>query len=74
MFIKMSVERRINLDGIMVYKPYEKYVPLINEKTYYFVYIKYMDGTEEDVAFVHDKEKRNAFINKLDQNLLDLNS
>jgi len=66
----MSMGRRVNLKGVFVYKPYDKYIPLISKETYYYVYIKYLDGTEEDVGFVHNKDKRDEFLRMLDENLL----
>jgi len=62
--------RRVNLNGIFVYKPIDKYIPLISKEEYYSVYIKYLDGNEEDVGFVHNKDKRDDFLRMLDENLL----
>jgi hypothetical protein len=64
------MNRRVNLKSIAVYQPFDKYIPLISDKTYYFIKIKYLDGHEEDVGFVHDKEKRDEFLSFLDENLL----
>jgi hypothetical protein len=65
MFIKIG-ERRINIDTISEYKPYEN-VQISYQ--YYYVSVKYLNKTTEDISFC-DPIKRDNFLNFLDKNLL----
>lgn len=71
MFILMSNEHRVNLNGIFQYKPYSKYNPLISDKTYYYIKIEYLNGKIEELSFINNEEKRDKFLKFLDENLLD---
>jgi len=67
MFIKISNNRRLNLNSVIDYKPFEK---TSQNNTHYLIKLKYQDNKEEDLSFLESEEKRNSFLKLLDDNLL----
>lgn len=66
----MSNEKRVNLEGIFSYKPWDNHNHLISNKPYYFILIEYLNGEKEQVGFLHNKKKRDDYLKMLDENLL----
>lgn len=60
----MQYERRINLNTIVEYKPFEKL-----ENKFFYIKIKYLTDKEEDLIF-DDSKKRDNFLKCLDDNLI----
>jgi hypothetical protein len=68
MFIRMGPDRRININAILEYRPFEK--SSFYDKRYYSVKIKFISGIEEEISFFESQEKRDDFLKLLDKNLL----
>jgi hypothetical protein len=68
MFINFG-ERRINLSQVRQYKPTEKSV---SSRTSYMIELLYPDGLKEELHFFDSQDKRNEYLEYLDQNLLPL--
>lgn len=68
MFIKITAERRININSILEYKPEER--DTISNKRYYYIKFKLIDGVEEEMTFFANKEKRDKLLKILDDNFL----
>lgn len=58
--------RRINFSLVKEYKATEK---TTNDKTYYTIDFKFLDDKIEQFHFFEDKEKRDEYLKKLDENV-----
>lgn len=70
MFIKFS-DRRINLSLVKDYRPSYKES---SGKNYYSITFKFLDDSTENLNFFDRKDERDSYLEKLDKNLLNLQS